>query len=77
MQVVCSSKDSIHYRLEGRNQYVGSGKSVSYPSAIASNDMVYVRTLPLGPSSRSLTFRLKTFFRRFRPTGSFYQGDWS
>ncbi len=73
LRVVCSAKDFTHYRWVG----LGSKrKLVGYKSAVGPCDVVHVHTMPLGPPSRCLTFKLATFMRRFAPTGRSHRGPW-
>jgi hypothetical protein len=74
-RIVCTTMDTVNYRWVGKNQNLDSGKLVGFPSSITGST-VYCRTLPVGPGSRSLSFKLTTFLRRFQPTGRHYWGEW-
>lgn len=75
IRVVCSTMDSARFRWIGRNQNMDSGYLKEYQSA-ESSGVVHCKTLPTGPSSRSLSIRTKTFLRHWRPTGRSYKGKW-
>lgn len=79
LRVVSSTMDQATFRWIGRNQAQGSGRLVEFPSAISGTGerrYVHVHTMPLGPSSRCMSFKLKTFLRRFKPTGRKHRGSW-
>jgi hypothetical protein len=73
--VAVATINGTDFRWVGRNQHRGSGKLVGFTSALSGN-IVHTHTLPTGPGSRCLSFRLATFLRRFKPTGRFYKGKW-